>query len=75
MLVLSRKAGEALVIGDNIEIVITEVSGDKVRVGITAPGDTVILRKELCQTMESNRKAVAEVKDDTLRMLAARLGN
>lgn len=57
MLVLTRKVGEALLIGDNIEIKITEVSGDKVRIGIEAPNSLKILRKELFQTIEENQEA------------------
>lgn len=53
MLVLSRKAGESVMIGD-IEVKITEVSGDRVKVGIQAPKEYKIMRKELCQTVESN---------------------
>ena len=53
MLVLSRKAGESVMIGE-IEVKITEVSGDRVKVGIQAPKEYKIMRKELCQTMESN---------------------
>jgi len=53
MLVLSRKAGESVMIG-NIEVKITEVSGDRVKIGIQAPREYKIMRKELCQTVESN---------------------
>ena len=47
MLVLSRKQGEEIVIGDNICITVVEVSGGRVRLGLTAPADVPILRKEL----------------------------
>lgn len=57
MLVLSRKAGEALIINGKIEVKIIEISGDKVKVGINAPQNVKILRSELCQTMESNKDA------------------
>ena len=47
MLVLRRRAGEALLIGDNIEIEFLEISAQAVKVGIRAPKDVSVLRKEL----------------------------
>lgn len=58
MLILSRKVGESFLIGDAVEIKVTEVSGDRVKIGIEAPKDCKIIRKELQQTVESNREAV-----------------
>lgn len=58
MLVLSRKVGEAIRISDEIEIVVTEISGDKVKLAIDAPSDLRILRKELWLTEQTNKKAV-----------------
>ena len=49
MLVLSRKESESIKIGDSIEITLVRVSGDRVRVGIQAPSDLLILRGELEQ--------------------------
>ena len=47
MLVLSRKVGERLVIGDNITIVINRIAGNRVAIGIEAPSDVRIVRGEL----------------------------
>jgi carbon storage regulator len=47
MLVLSRKVGEQLVIGDNIRVVIHRVAGNRVTIGIEAPNDVRIIRGEL----------------------------
>lgn len=47
MLVLSRKVNEAIIINDNIEVLIVEMRGDKVRVGIEAPKDVIVHRKEV----------------------------
>ncbi|MDR1269050.1 MAG: carbon storage regulator CsrA [Planctomycetaceae bacterium] len=47
MLVLSRKIDESIVINDNITIVVIEIRGDKVRLGIEAPKDIIIHRKEV----------------------------
>ena len=49
MLVLSRKAGETIWIGEDVEIVISEVKGDQVKVGIRAPKSIGIVRGELRQ--------------------------
>ncbi len=59
MLVLSRKAGEILFIGKDISIEILGVEGDRVRIGINAPKETRIFRKELMDaTIEANKSAV-----------------
>jgi len=50
MLVLSRKAGEQIFVGDNIVITIVRLSPNNVRIGITAPRDMQILRSELADT-------------------------
>ncbi|MDR1923495.1 MAG: carbon storage regulator CsrA [Planctomycetaceae bacterium] len=47
MLVLSRKRNESLVINDNITVVVVDVRGDKVRLGIDAPKDVPVHRKEI----------------------------
>ena len=47
MLVLSRKESEKIMLGDDIVLTIVRVSGDRVRLGIQAPGDMLILRHEL----------------------------
>jgi len=47
MLVLSRRANETVRIGDNIEIAVTEIDRNRVRLGITAPPEVTILRTEL----------------------------
>jgi carbon storage regulator len=47
MLILSRKVGEEIVIGDNIHIMIVAIQGDKVRIGISAPKDVVVDRQEV----------------------------
>jgi len=57
MLVISRKTGETFLIGENIEITVLEVAGDKVRLGISAPREIRIIRKELEETECLNREA------------------
>jgi len=58
MLALSRKKGESIIIGDHIEIVVLSVSGDQVKIGISAPRSISVNRKEIYdQIQEENRKA------------------
>jgi len=58
MLVLTRRRNESIVINDDIEITIIEVQNDQVRVGISAPKNVSIYRKELyTQIQEENKKA------------------
>jgi len=47
MLVLSRKKGERIVIGDSISLIVIEIRGDKVRLGIEAPRDLTVHREEV----------------------------
>jgi carbon storage regulator len=47
MLVLSRQANERIIIGEDVEIVVVEVRGKRVRLGIKAPGNVPIIREEL----------------------------
>lgn len=58
MLALSRKKGEAIVINNNIEISVLEVKGDQVKIGISAPKEVSIYRKEVyLQIQEANKEA------------------
>lgn len=59
MLVLSRKTGERLVIGDNVVITIVRIQGDKVRIGIEAPSDVRVIREELKPENETQHGPVA----------------
>jgi carbon storage regulator len=69
MLVLTRRAGETFLIGDDIEISIIEAQGDRVKIGITAPRDVRVLRKELVDEARSANAQAAEI-DISLETLA-----
>ncbi len=70
MLVLSRKAGESLVIGDGITVTVQSVKGDVVRIAIDAPRQVPILRGELVAAGEVNREALG-AEDSALQALRA----
>ena len=60
MLVLQRRIGQSIKIGDEIEVVVLEVSGDHVRLGIEAPREVRVLRNELLEAVQAeNRRAAA----------------
>lgn len=59
MLALSRKKNEAIVINNNVEVTILEVKGDQVKLGISAPKEVPVYRKEVyLQIQEANKEAV-----------------
>ncbi|HPW41109.1 MAG TPA: carbon storage regulator CsrA [Bacillota bacterium] len=63
MLVLTRKKDEAVVIGDDIEIIVSEISEDKVKIAIKAPRDVKIFRKELLAAVEDENLKSADMSD------------
>ena len=60
MLVLSRQKDESIIIGDDVEVTIVDVRGDKVRLGITAPKEISVHRKEVYEAIQREKKAAAE---------------
>ena len=70
MLALSRKKNEAIIINNNVEITILEVKGDQVKLGITAPKEVPIYRKEVYLQIQEANKASANVEGmDALKNL------
>ena len=70
MLALSRKKNEALVINNNVEVTILDIKGDQVKVGITAPKEVLVYRKEVyLQIQESNKDAFDSENVDALKDL------
>ena len=70
MLALTRKNGEALMINNNVEITILEVRGDQVKIGIAAPKDVPIYRKEVyLQIQEENKASFSPEGLDALKDL------
>lgn len=70
MLALTRKKGEALVINNNIEITVLEIRGDQIKIGISAPKDVPIYRKEVyLQIQQENEAAISADGLDSLNNL------
>ncbi|MEK6250132.1 MAG: carbon storage regulator CsrA [Planctomycetales bacterium] len=69
MLVLSRNRDESIVIGDNIEITIVEVRGDKVRLGIQAPTEIPVHRQEVYEAIQRQNRLSSETQPEDLRPL------
>lgn len=61
MLALSRKQGESIVMGNDIEVTILEIKGDQVKIGINAPKSVPVYRKELyIQIKDANQEAIEQ---------------
>ena len=60
MLVLTRKVGQSIVIGDEIEVVVLEVRGEQVRIGIRAPKNVSVHRQEVYQQIQGDAKPEEE---------------
>ena len=70
MLALSRKKNEALVINNNIEITILEIKGEQVKLGITAPREVPVYRKEVyVQIQDANKEAMTAESISALKDL------
>lgn len=66
MLVLTRKKGQSIMIGNDIEIAVVDIQGDQVRLGINAPKNVAIHRKEVFLEIQEENKKAAEVKPEML---------
>jgi carbon storage regulator len=62
MLILSRKVDEKIVIGPDISVTIIDIRGDQVRLGVTAPRNVKVFRKEIFDAIEAENKAAAASK-------------
>ena len=70
MLVISRKLGESIMLGDDIEIKIAEVSGERIKLAIDAPREVLVLRKELHETNLLNQQANRQLPKEQMSQLA-----
>ena len=67
MLVLTRKSNQSIMIGDDIEVSVLSVMGEKVRIGIQAPRDIPVFRKEVYLEIQQERVAAGEQGSDETR--------
>ncbi|MBW8751955.1 MAG: carbon storage regulator CsrA [Propionibacteriales bacterium] len=73
MLVLSRRPGESVVIGDDVTVTVLEVRGDVIRIGIDAPRSVAVHRAELLEQLESSNREAASPSDDAVASLSQAL--
>ena len=73
MLVLTRRAGESVVIGDDIIITVLETRGDVIRLGITAPRDVQVHREEVYKELQAANREAASPTEDAVRAVAEML--
>jgi carbon storage regulator len=66
MLVLSRQRDETIMIGDDIEVTVVDIRGDKVRLGINAPKEISVHRKEVYDAIRRENREAAQVKPEDL---------
>jgi carbon storage regulator len=73
MLMMSRRQGETILIGDEIEIVIAHIGRSRVKVGIRAPRQTTVIAQEVKLVGEENRAAAQAPSETVLKALLAQL--
>lgn len=66
MLVLTRKVNQSIIIGDDVEIVVLEVRGEQVRIGIKAPKNVGVHRKEIYEQIKEENVAASEVNPEDI---------
>ncbi|GEA29300.1 MULTISPECIES: carbon storage regulator CsrA [Clostridium] len=72
MLIITRKKGESLMIGDDIEVIISRIDDGSVKIGIKAPKDVSILRKELYEEVEKENKEATKIDLSMLKNIKKR---
>jgi len=69
MLVLSRQRDESIIIGDNVVITVVDVRGDKVKLGIDAPKEIPVHRREVYEAIQRENRQAALLKPEDARLL------
>ena len=75
MLVLSRQRDESIIIGDNVVITVVDVRGDKVKLGIDAPKEISVHRREVYEAIQRENRQAALLKPDDARQLGPNQGS
>ena len=73
MLVLTRRAGESVMIGDDVVITVLETRGDVIRLGIKAPRDVQVHREEVYKELQAVNREAASPNEDAVRALTEML--
>jgi carbon storage regulator len=73
MLVLSRQRDQTIMIGDDIELTVVDIRGDKVRLGIKAPPEIAVHRKEIYDAIKRENQQAAELRDGSLVRLSSKV--
>ena len=73
MLIIRRKPGESILIGEDIELQVVDISPSRVKIGITAPAEVLILRKEIQLARQQNLAAASGVSGESIQSIVARL--
>jgi len=68
MLILSRKVGEAIRIGEDIEIIVTDISQNRVKIGIRSPKNIPVYREELYQKIKDENRQAALINENDLQV-------
>lgn len=64
MLILTRRVGESVMIGDNVTITVLGVKGNQVRIGVNAPKDVAVHREEIYERIQKEQGALVEATED-----------
>ena len=70
MLALTRKKGESIIIGDNIEVILLGINGEQIKLGVIAPRSVPVYRKEIYTQIQNENKAAQMISEDSLKDLA-----
>lgn len=66
MLIITRRPGEKIVLGDDVVVTVMEISGQTARIGIAAPKELPVYREEIWESVKAENRAAAEAGPDTL---------
>ncbi len=73
MLILTRKIGETITIGDRIKIVVVDIKGKQVRLGVEAPQETMVFREEIYEKIQKENRLAAQLDFSQLDQLTDQL--
>ena len=74
MLVLTRRAGESVIVGDDVVITVLEVRGDVIRLGVQAPRSVQVHREEVYRELQRANREAASPSDSAVRAVTTLLG-